>query len=162
MKVSEQTYQQLERFFKKVAQKFPTDEDTSLVTDIHIFLSPDSGEMVAYDDDSKEITRCVIEQWIEDTDEQFYPEASKAMRACCERLRGTLERLGIMKPYSIVLENDEHENIAELFLADDDTIIIGSDLMDGLDKDLDQFLEKILKDGEADMKAVNVTGKPHA
>lgn len=152
MKVSEQTLQQLERFFKKIAQKFPTNEETSLVTDIHVFLSPDSGEMIASDDDGTEITRCVVEQWIENIDEHFYAEASKAMRACCETLRPVLEALGIMKPYSIVLENEDNENIAELFLADNDTIIIGGDLMDGLDQDLDRFLDKLLAEGEQDMK----------
>ena len=156
MEISEQTNQQLERFIKKVSQKFPQDEETSLVTDIHIFLSPESGEMLAYDDDEKEITRCVIEQWIENTDEHFYEEAGKAIRHCCEHMRNVLEKMGIMKPFSIVLENDEHENIAELFLADDDTIILGGDLMDGLDKDLDQFLSKILSEGETDMKAVTI------
>ena len=152
MKVSEQTLQQLERFFKKIAQKFPTNEETSLVTDIHVFLSPDSGEMIASDDDGTEITRCVVAQWIENIDEHFYAEASKAMRACCETLRPVLEALGIMKPYSIVLENEDNENIAELFLADNDTIIIGGDLMDGLDQDLDRFLDKLLAEGEQDMK----------
>ena len=72
MKPSEQTTQQIERFLKKIAQKFPTNEDISLVTDIHIRVSQDSGEMVAFDDDDKEITRCVVEQWIGNTDEDFY------------------------------------------------------------------------------------------
>ena len=61
MKPSEQTTQQIERFLKKIAQKFPTNEDISLVTDIHIRVSQDSGEMVAFDDDDKEITRCVVQ-----------------------------------------------------------------------------------------------------
>lgn len=108
--------------------------------------------MIASDDDGSEITRCVVEQWIENTDEHFYAEAGKAMRACCETLRPVLEALGIMKPYSIVLENEDNENIAELFLADNDTIIIGGDLMDGLDQDLDSFLNKLLAEGEQDMK----------
>ena len=114
--------------------------------------------MIASDDDGAEITRCVVEQWIENTDEHFYAEASKAMRACCETLRPVLEALGIMKPYSIVLENEDNENIAELFLADNDTIIIGGDLMDGLDQDLDRFLDKLLAEGEQDMKKVEVQG----
>ena len=62
MKASEQTTQQIERFLKKIAQKFPLNEETSLVTDIHVRVSQESGEMVAFDDDDKEITRCVVEQ----------------------------------------------------------------------------------------------------
>ena len=70
MKASEQTTQQIERFLKKIAQKFPLNEETSLVTDIHVRVSQESGEMVAFDDDDKEITRCVVEQWIENNDEE--------------------------------------------------------------------------------------------
>lgn len=157
MTVTEQTTQQVERFLRKISQKYSSnDNSSSLATDIHIFLSQDSGEMLAFDDDNKEITRCVVEQWINNTDERFYAEASKALRTICEGMRQTLEGLAIMKPYSIVLENDEGENIAELFLADDDTIIIGGDLMDGLDQDLNAFLDKILDEGEDEMKNVKV------
>ena len=51
-----------------------------------------------------------------------------------------------MKPYSFVLEDDDKESIAELYVADDDTIIVGDDLMKGLDQDLDNFLDDLLKD----------------
>ena len=54
--------------------------------------------------------------------------------------------MNILKPFSFVLENDEQENIAELYVADDDTVIIGGDLMNDLDKDLDSFLADLLKD----------------
>ena len=54
--------------------------------------------------------------------------------------------LGIIKPYSFVLENDEKESVAELFVADDDTIIIGGDLMQGLDQDLDAFFKDLMKE----------------
>ena len=72
MKPSEQTTQQIERFLKKIAQKFPANDDASMVTDIHVRVSQESGEMVAFDDDDKEITRCVVEQWIGNNDEDFY------------------------------------------------------------------------------------------
>ena len=68
MKVSEQTLQQIERFLKKIAQKFPTSDEASLVTDIHIVLFQESGELIAFDDDDNEVTRCVVEQWINNTD----------------------------------------------------------------------------------------------
>ena len=51
-----------------------------------------------------------------------------------------------MKPYSFVLENEDGENIGELYLADDDTIIIGGDLMPGLNEELDEFLNDLIKD----------------
>lgn len=146
MKASEQTTQQIERFLKKIAQKFPLNEETALVTDIHVRVSQESGEMVAFDDDDKEITRCVVEQWIENNDEDFYESVHDILTTTFASMSKTLDNLGILKPYSFVLENDEKEGIAELYLADDDTIIIGKDLMEGLDTDLDSFFDSLMKE----------------
>ena len=146
MKASEQTTQQIERFLKKIAQKFPLNEETSLVTDIHVRVSQESGEMVAFDDDDKEITRCVVEQWIENNDEDFYESVHDILTTTFASMSKTLDNLGILKPYSFVLENDEKESIAELYLADDDTIIIDKDLMEGLDTDLDSFFDSLMKE----------------
>lgn len=146
MKASEQTTQQIERFLKKIAQKFPLNEETSLVTDIHVRVSQESGEMVAFDDDDKEITRCVVEQWIGNNDEDFYENVHDILTTTFASMSKTLDNLGILKPYSFVLENDEKEGIAELYLADDDTIIIGKDLMEGLDTDLDSFFDSLMKE----------------
>lgn len=146
IKPSEQTTQQIERFLKKIAQKFPADDETSILTDIHVRVSPESGEMVAFDDDDNEITRCVVEQWIGNTDEDFYDSVERTLTSTMKAFSKLIDNLGILKPYSFVLENDEKENIGELFIADDDTVIIDKDLMEGLDSDLDSFLDKLLKE----------------
>ena len=57
-----------------------------------------------------------------------------------------VDNLGILKPYSFVLEDDDKEHLGELYLADDDTIIVGGDLMEDLDHDLDTFLDDLLKE----------------
>ena len=146
IKPSEQTTQQIERFLKKIAQKFPANEDTSLVTDIHVRVSQDSGEMVAFDDDDKEITRCVVEQWIGNTDEDFYDDVERVLHNTIKAFDVVADNLGILKPYSFVLENDDKEAVGELYIADDDTVIIGKDLMEGLDSDHDSFLDTLLKE----------------
>jgi hypothetical protein len=46
-----------------------------------------------------------------------------------------------------VLENENGEHITELYVADDDeTVIVGQSFMDGLDKELDDFINNLLKD----------------
>lgn len=143
-KATEQTTQQIERFLKKIAQKFPPREDTSIVTDIHVRVSQGSGEMLAFDDDDNEVTRCVVEQWINNNDEDFYNGVEQTLIYTFSALSTIADSLGILKPYSFVLENDDKDTIAELYIADDDTVIIGKDLMEGLDSDLNLFLEKLL------------------
>lgn len=143
-KATEQTTQQIERFLKKIAQKFPPREDTSIVTDIHVRVSQGSGEMLAFDDDDNEVTRCVVEQWINNNDEDFYNGVEQTLISTFSALSTIADSLGILKPYSFVLENDDKDTIAELYIADDDTVIIGKDLMEGLNSDLNLFLEKLL------------------
>lgn len=145
----EQTIQQVERFIRKVAQKFPaqlSEEDNTVLTDIRVRVSQDSGELLAFDDEDNEITRCVVEQWIDNKDENFYDEVAKTLRDVMRKNSETIDNLGILKPYSFVLEDDDKENLGELYLADDDTIIVGGDLMENLDSDLDSFLDDLLKE----------------
>jgi hypothetical protein len=144
MKATEQTLQQVERAFRKVADKFPPEEEAILMTDIHIRVSQDSGELTAFDDDDKEITRCVVEQWIENKDDNFYNDVAATLRSVLNKHKKQVEMMSILKPFSFVLEDDERESITELYLVDDDTVIIDEELMSGLDKDLDDFLEKLL------------------
>ncbi|MGI6232195.1 MAG: hypothetical protein ACOYJF_05000 [Prevotella sp.] len=146
MKPTEQTNQQIERFLKKVAQKFPHDEETSILTDIHLRASQDSGELIAFNDDDEEITRCVINSWIDNKEDNFYQEITTILRDALLRLHDIIDEMGILKPYSFILENDDCEHVAELYVVDDETIIIGHDLMEGLDKDLNDFLDKLLKE----------------
>ncbi len=146
MNTIEQTTQQIERFIHKIGQKFPACDDCDIVTDIHVCANQDTGELLAYDDNENEITRCVIEQWIGNTDDNFYDRITLQLRKIFKREAEIVDHLGILKPYSFVLESDERMPIAELYLADDDTVIIDGDLMPGLDKDFDDFLSKLMQE----------------
>lgn len=146
MKTSEQTIQQIERAIKKVADKFPSSEEATIFTDIHIRVNQETGELVAFNDDDQEITRVIVEKWINNQDDNFYNEVAKQLRKCIEHAKDLVENLAIIRPYSFVLEDEDKENIAELYVVDDDTIIIDPDLMEGLDEDLNDFLDKLLKD----------------
>ena len=100
---------------------------------------------MAFDDDDEEITRCVVDEWIENKSDNFNNEASVQLQTILHKLSGEIENMGIMKPFSFVLEDDEKENVAELFLVDDDIMIVGNELMSSLEDDLNTFLEDLLK-----------------
>ena len=146
MKTSEQTIQQIDRAIRKIAQKFPMSEEATSLTDIHLRGTQESGEMVAFDDEENEITRVVIEAWIDNKEDDFYESITTILRKRLEHEHNLIDRMGILKPFNFVLENDEKENVAELYVADDDTVIMSGELMEGLDKDLDDFIEKLMKE----------------
>lgn len=143
---NEQSVRQIDRFLKKVVQKFPCDEENACLTDIHIRISPESGDLMAFDDEDKEITRSVVEEWIEYRDDNFYDVAAGLLRERLNTMAAEIEKMGILKPFSFVLENDDKEHVAELFVSDDDINILGGDIMDGWDKDLDKFFDELMKE----------------
>lgn len=140
------TSHQVLRFIQKIAAKFPAIEEPTAFTDIHVRVSQESGDIMAFDDDEREITRCVVEEWINapmETDE-FYSNVINVMRPLLDE-HGT--NFGIIKPYNFVLENESGEHIAELYVVDDsETTILGTPFMQDLDEDLDNFIENLLKD----------------
>ena len=117
-----------------------------MLTDIHIRVTQETGELMAFDDDDNEITRCVVEQWIDNKDDDFFEQIITIIRRSIEKQKTLVENMGIIKPYSFVLEDDDKESVGELYVVDDDTVIIDSELMADLDQDLDDFFDKLLKE----------------
>lgn len=146
MKTTEQTLLQIERSIRKTAEKFPQDKEAEVLTDIHLRVNQESGELVTYDDDDSELNRCVVEEWIDNKDDDFYEQIVSVLRTCLENMHDIVDNMSVLKPYSFVLEDEEKENIAELRVVDDDTVIIDTELMAGLDEDLEDFFDKLMKD----------------
>lgn len=137
----------MERALRKVTEKFPPlAEEESVLTDLHFRVVQETGEMVVFDDDDNEVNRCVIEQWIDNKDDNFYQDVATILRAAIKRMKDSIDHMSILKPFSLVLEDDEREHVAELYVVDDDTVIIDEQLMAGLDKDLDDFFDKLFKE----------------
>lgn len=147
METTEHSIQQIERAIRKVAEKFPENREATVMTDIHLRVTQESGELVAFDDEDNEINRAVIEQWIDNKEEDFYISVTDVLRNVLHSsMQETVEHMSIIRPFSFVLENDDREHIAELYCADGDTIILGGELLSNLDNDLDEFFEKLFKE----------------
>ena len=146
MKTTELTIQQIERAIRKIADKLPPSEEANVMTDIHFRVTQETGELMAFDDNDEELNRCIIEDWIDNTDDDFFQQIPSVFRKCLDKMRDTVENMSILKPFSFVLENDDKESVAELYLVDDETVIIDPDLMQGLNEDLDDFFKKLFED----------------
>ena len=145
MFASEQTYQQIERALRKAHSKFQEAGDNTPLTDIYLQVKQEGGELLIFDDDDNELTRCVIEEWIDNLDEDFYEKVVPVLRLSLMNLKELIENFNVLKPYSFVLQDDERETVEELYLVDDDTIVINDDLLADLEEDLDAFWEQLSK-----------------
>lgn len=141
-----QTLQQIERAIRKVAAKYPQGAEPVL-TDIHMLAKADSGELLTYDDDDRELDRCVIEAWIDCKVDNFYEYAGATISKCLHELRPVVEEMSVMRPFSFVLIDEDHETLSDLLIVDDqDTIILQGPLLEDLDKDLDAFIKRLMKE----------------
>jgi len=145
MKATPQTIQQIQRALRKVIEKFPPTADP-ILTDIHMQVRPESGELRIFNDDMEELMRIVVDQWLEPTEEDLYDAAALAIKQSINGLRTEIEQMSIMRPYSFVMMGEDGETLNDLYIVDDDTIIVDTDLLEGLDEELDDFLAKLLKD----------------
>ena len=144
MNTNEQTLHQIERALKKTAEKFAAiPQEDAVLTDFYLLVRQESGELLVFDDDEHEITRCVVEEWIGNSSEDFYTAIQPVLQAALKRCAPLLEEMSVLRPCSFVLLDDAQQTVAELFLIDDDTMILGQDLMVGLSDDLDAFWQKL-------------------
>lgn len=143
MTANEQTFQQIERALRKAASKFLPLTDSLPLTDIYLQVKQESGELLVFDDDDHELTRCVVEEWIGNSDEHFYDEVQPILITALTRLKEVTEHVAVLKPYSYVLMGEDHETIADLYLVDDETLLVSGDLMQGLEEDLEHFWQQL-------------------
>lgn len=139
------TQSAIRRAFTKVIEKFPSQEEVLPVTDLYVRLKPEGGELLVFDDDDNEVTRCVVEEWIGDTHEDFYDQVRPVLQKEISSLQKEIAAMGILKPFSFVMQDEDGETVADLYLVDSDRIVIDEELMKGLDEDLDAFWKELME-----------------
>ena len=148
MKISEQSRASIVSALKTALCRYTSGGDETVVTDIHLQPNSESGELIIFDDDDQELSRTIINEWVEYESDDFYIVVEPIIRAEVETLKesGKLEKLCLMKPYSFVLVDEDKETVAELLLVDeDDTLLLNDELLKGLDEELDAFLKELLE-----------------
>lgn len=148
MKLSAQSQSLIESAIKEAVCQLAGNDEQTIVTDIHILPKQDSGELCIFNDDEEELSKVIVEEWVENDTEDFSQNVERILRATLNRLKeaGVFDNLSLLKPYSVVLVDEEKESITDLLLMDDDTVLVNDELLKGLDEELDEFLKNLLED----------------
>lgn len=147
MKLSQQSQSLIESAIRKAIGKYTCGCEQTVVTDIHIQPNQNSGEFYIFDDDDKELANVTIEDWMAYEGDDFYESIQRSLQTILCQMKEADEfgKLTILKPYSFVLVDDEKETIADILLIDDDTLLVDTELLQGLDQELDDFLKELLE-----------------
>lgn len=146
MKFNESLLKTLSDVINGALKKFRQSDDLSVVTDIYLQPLHDSAVLRIYDDD-EELAVVSIPQLNDIPEDVFYVEMEKQLRKSLQQIDKleSLETLSIWKPFSFVMVDEDKETYYELMLIDDDTALVSQTLMEGLDKELDDFLSDLLE-----------------
>ncbi len=147
MKPGQSTSSLIEETVRKATARFACGGEQTIVTDIHLQPDQSSGCLLVFDDDDNELAHATVGEWAAYEGDDFYGNAERVLANVLGRMKkgGAFDKLAVMKPYSFVLVDEEKETVAELLLMDDDTLLANDELLKGLDKELDDFLTKLLE-----------------
>ena len=144
--VSESSLRQaIEQALKNIAAE---EDDFKVVTDFHLHLDSDTGEVSIADDTDAIVASAVVEEWIDLEGDDEVEGMAHVLTALLQQMSDeqVFEHVNVSKPFPFVLEDDNQESIQELFYVDEDIIVLNNDLLKDMDKDLDDFFDKLMKE----------------
>ncbi|MBO7193523.1 MAG: hypothetical protein J6V47_04485 [Bacteroidaceae bacterium] len=144
MSLSRETQEKLQSAITKMANKYISAEE-SKVTDFHIRVNGENGELTILDDDDNTLARVHIKEWEGEHNEEVYEKELQNELTKMHR-QGAFDSLNIVKPYSFVLTDEDGQSIVDLLIIDDDTLILSADLLEGFDEEMNSFLKKLLEE----------------
>ena len=144
MSLSRETHDKLQNAFVDMTKNFITAEETK-VTDFHIYVDGNKGDVIVMDDDDNSLARVHILEWEGEHNEEVFEKELRSLLSEMHK-NGLFENLNIAKPYSFVLTDDDQQSIVDLLIIDDDTIILSEDLLKGFDEEMDEFLKHLLEE----------------
>ncbi len=119
----------------------------SSLTDVFLLVDEASAELSIYDDEQNCVAQGIIEGWESDgqQDVSYVGDLKKVIQNMDNE--SAFSALDVYTPFSINLADEDFIVIEELLLIDDDSIIrMEDDFLKRMDKEFDEFLERLLKE----------------
>lgn len=145
MNVSTQTQKQLDEALRNVVAHYASMSEAPVLSDLYIQFHHQTGEVTICDDDDHVICQTTVTDW-----KDLVPEASEQMPVLLQDYLGSrrdlIDSIQLLRPFAFVMVDADHETIADLYLVDDDTVLLPGNLMEGLEEDLDAFLHQLMEE----------------
>ena len=121
--------------------------ENATVTDLYFQLDRTTGVITIFDDDDNELAQATIAEWKDNAQEQPV-SIEKTLRTELVQMQkvGLFDKINILKPYSCTLVDENKEAIVDLIYIDDDTLVLDSELLQGLDEEMNEFLKHLLEE----------------
>ncbi|MCX6309612.1 MAG: hypothetical protein NTY32_12535 [Bacteroidia bacterium] len=148
----EALYHLLDRAFRNALEQLEVSESQAAVVDLYLLPNPEAGEFSVFDDEDHELIKVPVAAWQEEYEtldnEAELKECELMLREIVHKVKdeGVFEKINILKPFSVLMVDEEMETLAELLLLDDEQYLVDDHFLKHIDEELDAFFEKLMAD----------------
>ncbi|BCI62350.1 MULTISPECIES: hypothetical protein [Bacteroidales] len=142
-------YDDIIEAFISAIKKANADNSYSL-SDMYVCFKYDDLSLSIYDDMERLLLQTTIDAW-----EPLKSESVDFNEVVISTLKDVLnsdimkkefDTVNFVGPFSVILIDEEYEQICELITIDKDNIFLEDDFFSKIDKELDDFFEKLMSD----------------
>lgn len=145
MKLSNESYASLNQCIDQIIARYANMSE-QVITDIQFQPVFQNGQLNVFNDEDEQICSIQVPEWRGLNMKTGLKECENTLKRALESKRKQLETMSILKPFSFVMVDMDKETLNDLVLIDDELILVNDELLKDLDKDLDDFLKKLLAD----------------
>jgi hypothetical protein len=148
----EALYHLLDRAFRKALEHLEVSESQAAIVDLYLLPNPEAGEFSVFDDEDHELIKVPVDIWQENYEtldnEAELKECEAILVEIANKVKdeGIFERINILKPFSVLMVDEDMETLAELLLIDDEQYLVDDHFLKNMDEELDAFFEKLMAD----------------
>jgi len=142
----------LKTLFTVSVDKLIKETAPSSVSNLYVQFDAESGEVQLYDEQEHLLYKKVIFDWVgvDVKEAGFMSRMLSVLRQVVKTVasEGLFEHQLFIKPFAVCLTDEEFDTTTEIYRIDDDYSSQEDELLKGLDKELDDFWEKLVSDVE--------------
>lgn len=144
--------QTLEHAVRKSLDKLKVRESSAAIVDLYIQPNPETGDVTLMDDEDNILIKESVPAWedaLENIDtEKTLTECETLLRAIFKTVQdeGLLEKLNLLKPFSVLMVDEEMEVISEILTIDDEALLLNDAFLKHMDEELDGFYKQLMAD----------------
>ena len=140
----------IEAAFQTAIDRLAADTAGNLLSDLYVQVDQETGEVQIYDEEEHLIEKTIIYDWVnsQEAEEQFVKRVVGILKNVLATFatKNSFDAPRFLKPFSVSLTDEDFVVVEELIFLDDDLLRLDDPLLQNLDKDLDDFLAKLLPD----------------
>lgn len=143
-----QTFDQLlTQGLEEAVEKYKLQAPEGLLSDLYIQWLPEEALLKFYDDDENFLSEISTDTLDEPVNEEFLGETLDALLKK-EEMSELMDSSFTLRPFSIMLVDEDMKNISEHFLLDSDSLVLDRGFMENLDKELNEFMDKLFGENQ--------------